>query len=95
MQNVPAHLALLAVGDLDVAPAAVDHVSLGQDAHLRFVVVEADEPEPLGLACLDIFLDLEECFHHNPSLSSTVVCVMCRAADKPSVFRYNHKEGPY
>ena len=73
MKKVPAHLALLAVGDLDVAPAAVDHVSLGQDAHLRFVVVEADEPEPLGLACLDIFLDLQECFHHNWDADAIII----------------------
>ena len=59
------HLTLLAVRDLDVAPPPVNHVPLGENSHLRLVAGEADEPEPFGLACLDIFLDLQECFHHN------------------------------
>jgi hypothetical protein len=51
-------LSLLAVGDLDIAPASVDHVSLGEHAHLGLVAREADEPEPLRLPRLDILLHL-------------------------------------
>jgi hypothetical protein len=51
-------LSLLAVGDLDIAPASVDHVSLGEHAHLGLVAREADEPEPLRLPGLDVLLHL-------------------------------------
>ncbi len=51
-------LSLLAVGDLDIAPASIDHVSLGEHAHLGFVAREADEPEPLRLPRLDVLLHL-------------------------------------
>jgi len=33
-------------------------VPLGEDSHLRLVSGEADEAEALGLACLDVLLDL-------------------------------------
>ncbi len=51
-------LSLLAVGDLDIAPASVDHVPLGEHAHLGLVAREADEPKPLRLSGLDILLHL-------------------------------------
>jgi hypothetical protein len=54
----PTDLSLLAVGDLDIAPASVDHVSLGEHAHLGLVAREADEPEPLRLSRLDVLLYL-------------------------------------
>ena len=46
------------VGDLDVAPAAVDHVPLAQHPHLRLERAETDEAEPLALARLGVLLHL-------------------------------------
>ena len=37
----------LGIRDLDVAPTAVDHVTLSQDPHLSFVRREPDESEAL------------------------------------------------
>ena len=48
----------LRVGDLDVAPSAVDHVPLGEDPHLGLVAGEPDEPEPLGLPRFGVLLHL-------------------------------------
>lgn len=48
----------LRIWDLDVAPPSVDHVSLSQHAHLRFVRGEADEAEALRLARFRILLHL-------------------------------------
>ena len=46
------------VGDLDVAPPAVDHVALAQHAHLRLERRETDEAEALALARLGVLLHL-------------------------------------
>ena len=46
------------VGDLDVAPAAVDHVPLAEHAHLRLERREPDEAEALALARLGVLLHL-------------------------------------
>ena len=52
------HLALLAVWDFHIAPATVDHVTLGKNPHLRLVAREPDEAEALGLPGLDVLLHL-------------------------------------
>ena len=51
-------LAYLRVGNLDVAPPAVDHVPLGEHPHLGLVAGEPDEAKPLGLARLGVLLHL-------------------------------------
>ena len=49
----------LGVGNLDVTPTPIDHMALRQDPHLSLVGREPDEPEALGLAGLDVFLNLK------------------------------------
>ena len=51
-------LTLLAVWDFHIAPATVDHVTLGKNPHLRLVAREPDEAEALGLPGLDVLLHL-------------------------------------
>ena len=51
-------LAYLRVGNLDVAPSAVDHVPLGEYPHLGLVAGEADESEALGLPRFGVLLHL-------------------------------------
>ena len=57
------------VGDLDVAPAAVDHVPLAEHAHLRLERGEPDEAEAFALARLGVLLHLRR--NGRPSAGST------------------------
>lgn len=52
------YLALFAVRNFYITPTTVDHVTLCQHAHLRFVAREPNEPDSLGLSCFYVFLNL-------------------------------------
>lgn len=48
----------LRIGDFHITPPSINHVPLCQHSHLYLVTGEPNEAKPLGLASLDVLLDL-------------------------------------
>ena len=68
------YLALFAVRNFYIAPTTINHMTLCQHAHLRFVARKPNEPESLGLSCFYVFLNLKETLYKCAWIAHNYLC---------------------